>query len=117
MAKVLIVDDADDICFLLTHILKGIGIHADSAYTLSDAFIALNKNDYTIILLDNHLPDGLGIDNIERIKKSSPGSKVIIITASNNENKTIALQRGADFFIGKPFSKEIISQAITQFLN
>ena len=114
MPNVLIIDDAVDICFLMKYILKDLGIDADYVHTLSDAYISLDKKKYSIILLDNHLPDGIGIEHIQAIKKKTSGCRIVMVTAfDNNENKATAIQRGADLFIGKPFSRETISHCCT----
>jgi two-component system OmpR family response regulator len=113
MSQVLIVDDAEDMCSLLSYILKHIGFEADCVGTLSDASVAISSKVYPLVLLDNHLPDGFGIDFIECIKKDSPTSKIVMITAfDSNEVKEKALDKGANIIIGKPFTKQTIYQAI-----
>jgi two-component system OmpR family response regulator len=114
MATVLIIDDAEDMCILLTHILKQTGMEADCVNTLADASVAINEKAYSLILLDNHLPDGFGLDFIECIKNDSPTSKIIMITAfDSNEVKEKALDKGANIIIGKPFTRQTVSQAIS----
>jgi DNA-binding NarL/FixJ family response regulator len=66
-----------------------------------------------IIFLDNHLPDGMGINYISKIKKRFPATKVVMITAHDTlSDRQRALYEGVDFFIGKPFSKELIFKTI-----
>ena len=113
MPQVLIVDDAEDMCSLLSYILKQIGFATDCVNNLSDASVAINNKVYPLILLDNHLPDGFGIDFIECIKRDAPTSKIIMITAfDSNEVKEKALDKGADMIVGKPFTKQTICQAV-----
>jgi two-component system OmpR family response regulator len=118
ITEVLIVDDNPEICLLVCHILKNIGIPADTAYSLADATDRLGKNAYSIILLDNHLPDGLGIDFISYIKQNFADSKIVLITAFDDiETKTRALEIGADIFIGKPFTKDHLCEVVTELLS
>ena len=118
MVKALIIDDEIDICYLLSSILKNKDVHPEYVNSLSEATAALEKSTPSIIFLDNHLPDGMGIDFIRYIKKNFPEAKIVMITAyDNSSDRNKALQLGADGFIGKPFSRDIIYKAVEQFVN
>jgi two-component system, OmpR family, response regulator len=106
----LIIDDETDICYLLSSILRHRNVKASFAGSLSEADNILRENSPPpIIFLDNHLPDGKGIDYISHLKKRYPATKVVMITAHDSQSdRKKAQQEGADFFIGKPFTKEII---------
>jgi two-component system OmpR family response regulator len=118
MVKALIIDDEIDICFLLSSILKNKNVYPEYVNSLSEAAIALEKNPPSIIFLDNHLPDGMGMDFIRHIKKTSPEAKIVMITAYDNiTDREKALQLGADGFIGKPFSRDIIYKTVETFVN
>ena len=73
--KVLIVDDELDICYLLSGMLKQRNFLTGFVNTLSDAVIALQNDPPGILFLDNHLPDGFGLDFIPYIKKNYPDVK------------------------------------------
>jgi DNA-binding response OmpR family regulator len=116
--KVLIIDDETDICYLLSTLLKQRNLEPGYVNTLSDAQKALEKETPGIIFLDNHLPDGLGINFIEYIKSRFPEAKIIMITAHDTAtDKHKALTQGADFFISKPFSRDIIYKTVDQLIN
>lgn len=111
--KILIIDDERDVCYLFSEILRRKDFDIGFVNSLSDAITALQKNTPYFLFLDNKLPDGLGLDFIPYIKKNYPDIKVIMITAQDSPSeKKIAYDRGADFFIAKPFSREIINNAI-----
>ena len=112
--KALIIDDETDICYLLGSILKQKNIQSLFAGSLAEAEKTLQSHpDLFFIFLDNHLPDGLGITNIRQLKKNFPLSHFIMITAHDtNADRKKAKEDGADFFIGKPFSKEAIFKTI-----
>jgi two-component system OmpR family response regulator len=115
--KVLIVDDEIDICYLLSVILKQRNLVPKYVNTLSDAELALKKEMPSILFLDNHLPDGLGVNFIKFVKKNYPSVKVILITAYDSAiEKQAALSEGADFFIGKPFTKAIINDTVDRLI-
>ena len=116
--KALIIDDETDICYLLSRLLKHKNLETAFVNSLSDANNALKNERPEIIFLDNHLPDGLGINYIPYIKKNYPDSKIIMITAHDSgDDRAKALENGADFFIGKPFSSEIIYKTVDQVSN
>lgn len=111
--RALIIDDDVDICFLLTLILKNKNIQSVYVNSLSEAKNSFVKLQPSLIFLDNHLPDGIGIDFIPTLKQNYPDSKILMITAHNSEtNKRRAMNNGVEFFIGKPFNTEEISKMI-----
>jgi len=57
----------------------------------------------------------LGINYLAYIKKNYPDSKVVMITAHDSaDDREKALKNGADFFIGKPFTSDIIYKAVDE---
>ena len=112
--KALIVDDETDICYLLSNILKQRDIQTTFAGSLAEADKMLQSPNYFYyVFLDNHLPDGLGINQIKRWKEKFPFIHVIMITAHDSyEERKKATRDGADYFISKPFSKEVILNSI-----
>ncbi|MEO7046819.1 MAG: response regulator [Ferruginibacter sp.] len=116
--KVLIIDDETDICYLLSTLLKQKNLDTEYVNSLSDATVALKKEIPEIIFLDNHLPDGLGINYLEYIKSNYPSSKIVMITAHDTAaDRQKALSEGADFFIGKPFTRDVIYKTVEQLMN
>ncbi len=116
--KALIIDDESDICYLLSRLLKHKNLETAFVNSLSDADKALREEKPELIFLDNHLPDGLGINYIPYIKKNYPEAKIIMITAHDSgDDRAKAIANGADFFIGKPFSSETIYKTVDEFSN
>lgn len=116
--KVLIIDDETDICYLLSTLLKQKNLETAYVNTLSDATKALQIENPEIVFLDNHLPDGLGMNYIEFIKKNYPAAKIVMITAHDTTaDRNKALSVGADYFIGKPFSRDIIYKTVEELTN
>jgi len=116
--KILIVDDEADICYLLSAMLRKKNIETSSANSLSEASVALEAFSPQIVILDNQLPDGLGMNFISHIKSKLPGCKVVMITAHDTApNRERAINEGVDSFIGKPFTRDIIYQTVEHLLN
>lgn len=117
LKKVLIIEDEGDMCLLLNILLNGKEMELDHVKNLSAAEEYLQKEQPSVIILDNKLPDGFGIDFISYIKKNYPGIKIIMISGFDASAKDVALENGADTFLEKPFTKDQLYQSIKSLLN
>lgn len=114
----LVVDDEKDVCFLLTGILKNRNLHASCVHSVAEARKALLNENPFIVFLDNHLPDGFGINFIDEIKELKPTARIVMITAHDTTtDKEKAYLKGVDHFIGKPFTRENIFDAIDNLIR
>ena len=109
----LIIDDEYDICFLLSRIFRNNNLEVEFVNSITDGKSSLTKLNPNILFLDNHLPDGYGIDFISYVKKEFPQTKIVMVTAHDTtEDRKKALQEGADLFIAKPFTVSEIKSAL-----
>jgi DNA-binding NtrC family response regulator len=113
--KLLVVEDQGEICLVLGLILSGRKFELDYVNNLLDADEYLQQNKPSVIILDNKLPDGFGVDFITYIKKRYPGIKIIMISGFSTA-RDVALANGADVFLDKPFSMDNVNDAIDQVL-
>jgi two-component system, OmpR family, response regulator len=112
-SKVLIIDDEPDICFLFDRILHKRNLKTGYAYNLAEAARAMNTDTPSLVFLDNNLPDGQGIDFIPYLKLHYPDTRVIVVTANDTPyDKKRAFQRGADGFLSKPLSLDLINRTL-----
>jgi two-component system OmpR family response regulator len=115
--KILIVEDEGEMCLVLNLLLSDAGIELQHVKNLSAAGEYLAKEQPPLVILDNKLPDGYGIDFISFIKKKYPSIKIIMITGYDVSAKDVALENGADFFLEKPFTKQQLVDAIKALLK
>jgi len=115
--KVLIIEDEGDMCLLLNIMLNGKEMELDHVKSLASAEEYLQKQQPPVVILDNKLPDGFGIDFINFIKTNCPSTKIIMISGYDGSAKDVALYNGADIFLEKPFTKNQLYDAIVQLLN
>ena len=116
--KVLIVDDELDICYLLSGILRQRNFRTGFVNCLSDAVGALRTEAPSLLVLDNHLPDGFGLDFIPYVKQNYPEVKVIMITAHDGSlERKQAHDGGVDLFIPKPLNRKMINDAIDKLYS
>ena len=113
LKKILIIEDEGDICLLLNIILNGDETEIEHVNSLAKAKEYLDSEKPDIILLDNKLPDGLGIDFISHIRKLNPSSRIVMISGFHAATaRDIALANGADVFLEKPFTREQLCKSI-----
>ena len=117
LKKVLIVEDEGDMCLLLNILLNGKEMELDHVKTLSAAEEYLQLEQPAVILLDNRLPDGFGIDFITHIKKNYPAVKIIMISGFDGSARDVALENGADLFLEKPFTRDQLYGSIKGVMN
>ena len=114
----LIVEDDMDICYLVSGILKQKKLVSSYVNSLSDAVKSLEKNIPDILILDNHLPDGLGVEFISYLKSNYPAIHIIMITAHDTQTDRMnALSKGADYFLGKPFTRAAMNATLDNFIH
>ncbi|MBD0277533.1 MAG: response regulator [Flavisolibacter sp.] len=115
--KVLVIEDEGDMCLLLNIMLTGKEMEVEHVKNLSAAEEYLKQEQPSVVLLDNKLPDGFGVDFISFIKKNYPSVKIIMISGFDNSAKDVALENGADLFLEKPFTKDQLYHSIKELLN
>lgn len=103
--NVLLIEDEGEICLLLNIILNQANLDVEHVKTLAAADAYLERKLPALILLDNRLPDGYGLDYISHLKENYPWIKIIVITGVDAAAADFALEAGADAFMSKPFNK------------
>lgn len=113
----LIVEDEGEMCFLINILLNDKGLEIEHVKTISGAVEYLQQQSPEIVLLDNRLPDGFGVDLIRELKQNYPSTKIIMISGIDAAAKDVALENGADVFLEKPFTKAVLWKSIQELLN
>jgi two-component system OmpR family response regulator len=111
MSRVLVVDDEVEICLLVTQYLKKLGYDTSFCLSIAEAAEKIEAVSYDLLFVDLNLRDGSGYDLIKALHKSQRSTKVIVISAYDSERQK-ALQRGASFFLAKPFTKKSIDDSL-----
>ncbi len=110
-AKVLIVDDEEDICEILAFNLKSEGYTTLTVNSAEEGLKVLDDSIH-IILLDIMMGGMSGYHFAEKIRKQGYSQAIIFITAKDSENEMLTgFSLGADDYITKPFSiKEVLAR-------
>lgn len=102
--KVLVVDDEKLIVKGIRFSLMQDGMEVDCAYDGEEALDYAKKNDYDIILLDIMLPKLDGFEVCQQIREFSNVPIVMLTARSDDMDKILGLEYGADDYITKPFN-------------
>jgi len=117
MATVLVIDDDEAICSLLTFGLGHIGHSVVCARTLEEGLALAESKDFDIALLDILMPDGNGLDILPRIRKARSAPEVIIITGAGVSGAELAIKNGAWDYVQKPFSLKEVTLPLVRALE
>jgi len=115
--KILIIEDEGEMCLVLNILLNDEDFQLEHVKSLNAADVYLAENKPSLIILDNKLPDGYGIDYISYLKKNCPSIKIIMITGYDASAKDVAMENGADIFLEKPFTKQQLFDSVKSLLN
>ncbi|MEO5987730.1 MAG: sigma-54 dependent transcriptional regulator [Candidatus Eisenbacteria bacterium] len=100
---VLIVDDDSAIRRQLRGVLEDEGHTTSEAPTAAEAYAALERQRFDVVLLDIRMPGESGLDALSRIREIAPDTAVIMVSGEGSiDNAVKAGQRGAFDFIEKP---------------
>jgi DNA-binding NtrC family response regulator len=117
-ARILVVDDDENIRKVLKTILEDEGYTVDEAEDAKKAMEKSRRNVYNLALIDIRLPDMEGIELLTRMKDTVPKMRKIIITGYPTlQNAIEAVNRGADAYILKPFDMEKVLATIKEQLR
>jgi DNA-binding response OmpR family regulator len=116
--KVLIIEDEFELLIAISNFLIRENYICELAESFMKAEDKIASYEYDIILLDITLPDGNGLELLNRIKKRQKITGIIIISAKNSLNDKIhGLDLGADDYITKPFSLSELNSRIKAVLR
>ncbi len=101
--KILVIEDEANICNLLETILQTNGFQVFSVGTCRDGITMMLSYVPDLVILDLGLPDKDGLEFIKTVRKSD-ATPILVVSARSNENdKVLALDLGANDYITKPF--------------
>lgn len=108
---ILIIDDDTDLSMLIVDMLEDNGYQVSVAYCLDEAYEKLEKETFSLILLDINLPDGTGFELCKELRRVSTVPVIFASARTSEDDKIIGLDMGADDYIAKPYSlKELFSR-------
>ena len=117
-SRVLVVDDEENIGFLLDSALRHFGHEVKVAATGRDALKEVEAFDPDVMLLDVMLPDLDGFEIVRRMRLDGKKVPVLFLTARDAvDDKVRGLTLGGDDYVTKPFSLEEVMARIQVILR
>jgi len=118
---ILVVDDEPDLRTLYELTLLREGYRVDVAENLETAWQHLNERRFDVLITDMRLPDGLGIELIQRLRAQQRHERCVVITAYGSaENAVESLKAGAFDYLTKPVNlrqfRAVIASAVQDAL-
>ena len=113
MAKILIVDDEPGMRRILN-----VNLRRDSHVVLeasgrTEALKLIKREDFDVVLTDQKMPDGSGLDIVQAVVEDDPTISVIFLTAVGTLELAVeSMRRGAFDFLTKPFDPDVVRAAI-----
>ena len=131
MARILVIDDEEDIRIVLKEILQRAGYEVDVAADAGEGMELLRANGADLVITDIIMPGKDGVETVYDIRMEFPNTRIIVISGGGNvapmeyEPAAIATtaylasatEAGADLALTKPFEREELLQAIKGLLE
>jgi two-component system chemotaxis response regulator CheY len=117
MSKALVVDDSKTIRIILSRILKELGYEVCEAGNGKEALKVMEseKAAVNLVLADWNMPEMNGLELLKQLRQD-PGLaslKVIMVTTETElDHMVSALEAGANEYVMKPFTKEILKEKL-----
>ena len=116
--RLLVIEDDRDLADAVASRLIRDGHAVDQVARLEDAKAAVAAVEYAIVVLDLHLPDGLGLRFLRELRAAGSTIPVLIVTARDQVRDRIdGLNAGADDYLTKPFDMEELVARVLALLR
>ena len=116
--SILIIDDDESTCRMLSLMLGKRGYETETAETGREALEKARGRFFNAALLDIRLPDVKGVELLGPLKRMHPDMTIIVVTAyASLETETQAMNEGAQAYITKPFNMPELLAALTEALG
>ncbi len=114
--KALVIDDSRAMRSILSHILRQLGCDVSEACNGRDALRQLGDLDQVeLALVDWNMPELNGIDFVRQVRADAryDGLRLMMVTTETETSQVaMALQAGANEYVMKPFTKDIIREKL-----
>lgn len=109
--QILIIDDDEDLSFIISEMLESYGYSVTCAEDSKIAFELLSENAYHLILLDINLPDTTGLELCRELRRTSTVPVIFASARTSETDRITGFDIGGDDYLPKPYSmKELLSR-------
>ena len=110
MTKLAIIDDDQEILILLDEYLAKNGFEVEG-FSDGEAFLGRDETEFSLLILDIGLPGIDGLEICRRLRQKSSIPIIMLTAPSDDLDRILALELGADDYLGKPFNpRELLAR-------
>ena len=110
MTKLAIIDDDEEILTLLDEYLAKNGFEVEG-FADGEAFLSRDETEFSLLILDIGLPGIDGLEICRRLRQKSNIPIIMLTAASDDLDRILGLELGADDYLGKPFNpRELLAR-------
>ena len=115
---ILVVDDQESMCWILSKILQEAGFSVKTAGTAKEALSIATNNKILATIIDYRLPDKNGFELFLELRNRNPKILGVLITSyGSKELREEALRLGFDAYLDKPFQNQALIAALPAHLK
>lgn len=116
--RVLVVDDEPSVCRSLSMVLERFGFEVTAAGDGLEALERFRRGLHDLVIADLKMPGLSGLELLREVKRLSPGTPVVLLTAFGTvETAVQAMKEGAFDFLQKPFGLEQLKDVVSRALR
>lgn len=115
--QILVVEDDDDTSEVICTVLENAGYRPLPVATGEDALDTISRSAPDLVLLDIKLPDINGLDILRTVRAYSFLPMIVLSGVGQDRDRVVALESGADDYLGKPFSPEELVARVRALLR
>src|ERR1700730_9566820 len=118
ITEILVVDDDVAVCQIVHRMLSNEQCKVQTSLSVADALRAIEKKPFDVYVMDYKLPDGSGLDVAERIRSKWGATPIILILGYDPAAVALRAEKlSITNFLEKPFSREIIREAVKKVIG
>jgi len=111
MSKILIIDDDEELCELVSEYLSVEGFTTEAVHDGESGLQKALNGDYELAILDVMLPRKNGFDVLRELRKSSKLPVLMLTAKGDDMERIVGLEIGADDYLPKPFNpRELVAR-------
>lgn len=117
MGKVLIIDDDEELCELVSEYLTVEGFEIESVNDGESGLKAALSGDYELAILDVMLPKMNGFDVLRNLREQSKLPVIMLTARGDDMERIVGLEIGADDYLPKPFNPRELAARLRAILR
>ena len=115
--KILIVEDEENLRFVVAETLKRSGYEVEEAGSAEEGLDKIERQSPDLVIMDIRLPGISGLEAMGRVKAIDPNLPILVVTAFGSKEVALeAVKKGAYDFFTKPFHVDALRRAVRRAL-